>query len=272
MRKKTSKGKSKKVNIKRVIFFLTITSFLAFFTYMLLLSPIKNVYITGNTNLSDKEIMQTARILDYPSFLLTFSYKIKQRLLTNPYIKDVKIEKRIGNKLYIKVTENKPICIDSDNELILANGKKIVNNKNLNYPMLKNDISTIYKAFIKNFSLVKDSILVKISEIEYSPTNVDKERFILYMSDGNIVYITLPKIEKINKYDGIYQQLDGNKGVVYLDSGDYIEIKDKVGDSTDANNHGSNTNATTTNGGNNPDEANNPEDNEDLNDLEDVER
>ena len=45
------------------------------------------------------------------------------------------------------------------------------------------------------------------------------------MVDKNYVYITLDKIEKINKYNSIIQELEGKKGIIYLDSGDYVEIK-----------------------------------------------
>ena len=72
-----------------------------------------------------------------------------------------------------------------------------------------------------------DAILLKISEIEYTPNEVDGERFTLTMNDGNLVYITLNKIEKINKYNSIYSNLNGKKGIIYLDFGDYIEIKEE---------------------------------------------
>ena len=45
------------------------------------------------------------------------------------------------------------------------------------------------------------------------------------MVDSNYVYITLSKIEKVNKYNSIVKQLEGKKGIIYLDSGDYVEIK-----------------------------------------------
>ena len=67
--------------------------------------------------------------------------------------------------------------------------------------------------------------MIKISHIEYVPNDVDKERFIFYMVDDNYVYITLSKIEKINKYNLIVKELEGKKGIIYLDSGDYVEIK-----------------------------------------------
>ena len=46
------------------------------------------------------------------------------------------------------------------------------------------------------------------------------------MTDGNYVYITLSKIDKINKYNSIVQKLENRKGIIYLDYGDYVEIKD----------------------------------------------
>ena len=80
--------------------------------------------------------------------------------------------------------------------------------------------------FTSKFSYVNKEVLQKISEIEYTPNDVDDERFKLMMNDGNIVYITLTKVKKINKYNSIYSSMNGKKGIIYLDSGDYIEIKE----------------------------------------------
>ena len=45
------------------------------------------------------------------------------------------------------------------------------------------------------------------------------------MIDSNYAYITLSKADKINKYNSIIQKLENKKGIIYLDSGDYVEIK-----------------------------------------------
>ena len=42
---------------------------------------------------------------------------------------------------------------------------------------------------VKLFS--DNSILYRISQIEYKPNDIDEERFLLYMIDGNYVYISL---------------------------------------------------------------------------------
>lgn len=73
--------------------------------------------------------------------------------------------------------------------------------------------------------LVNNDILAKISEITYVPNEVDQERFTFQMNDGNLVYITLSKITKVNKYNSIYSKMEGKNGIIYLDSGDYIEFR-----------------------------------------------
>ena len=48
----------------------------------------------------------------------------------------------------------------------------------------------------------------------------------LYMVDGNYVYITLTKFDSINYYNEIYPTLEGKKGILYLDSGNhFVEVK-----------------------------------------------
>ena len=76
-------------------------------------------------------------------------------------------------------------------------------------------------------TLIDKSILKHISEIEYKKTDLDKERFLFYMNDGNCVYITLSKINLINSYNEIYPTLEDKKGILYLDSGNHFEIKEK---------------------------------------------
>ena len=151
---------------------------------------------------------------------------IKEKLLKNDFIKNVKVKRKLPSKIYLEIEEYKPIAIYNDN-IILSSKKKIKNNNNLEYlPYILNNIDEVYDSFVDKFSKINDDVLLKISHIEYSPNEVDKERFILYMVDSNYVYITLSKIEKLNKYNLIVNELENKKGIIYLDSGDYLEIKD----------------------------------------------
>ena len=71
---------------------------------------------------------------------------------------------------------------------------------------------------------IDKSILSLISEIEYIPNEFDEDRFLLYMNDGNAVYLTLTKFESINYYNEVLPQLEGHKGILYLDSGNHFQI------------------------------------------------
>ena len=156
----------------------------------------------------------------------TLCSNIKDNLMENNYIKEIKVQKKIWGKVYIYVTEKKVLALYND-KLLLEDGLLVNNNYNvMSAPILIGDITSIKEKFIKKFSLVDNDVLLKISEISYVPNEVDSERFSLKMNDGNLVYITLPKITKINKYNSIYSGLEGKKGIIYLDSGDYVEVKE----------------------------------------------
>ena len=225
VKKKVKKRKLSFKKIFRLIFIIAI--FYIFINYLLNI-PIKNIYITNYENISDKEILTSSNLINYPSFFKTSKTYIKDNLLKNEFIKNVSITKKYGYKVFIDIEEYKVICYDKNiNKLYLENGKKVDNIYNItDSPILVNDIGNLYNEFINKFSLVDKEILLKISEIEYSPVEVDKERFLLRMNDENYVYITLSKIKNLNKYNEIYDEMDGKKGIIYLDSGNYVEIKE----------------------------------------------
>ena len=219
------KVKKRKLKIKNILILLLLLILLYFAINYILHIKIKNIYIINNNIVPDKDIISYAKLDDYPSFLLTTSREIKNNILKNNYIKKVNITKKIGSKVYIEIEEYKTLCL-YNNEIILESGNKVKNTYNLILPVLLNDVSSIYNDFINYFSKVDDGILTKISEIEYVPNEVDNQRFLLTMNDGNYVYITLTKITKLNKYNSIKDQLEGKLGIIYLDSGDYVEIKE----------------------------------------------
>ncbi len=219
------KVKKKKINLKRILLAIIFIAIVYFLVSYLVHLPIKNIYITGNNIVSDKEIITLSELSDYPPYINTYFSDIKDNLLKNDYIKDVKIKRKFLNKLYLEITEYKPLAIYQD-KLILSSKEKVVNTYAINYvPYVISNIDKIYDKFVTSFAKVDSSILLKISHIEYVPNEVDSERFMLYMVDDNYVYITLSKIDKINKYNSIIAELEGKKGIIYLDSGDYVEIK-----------------------------------------------
>ncbi len=223
-----AKKKKKRVfKIKNILILLGIVLGITSIIYYALIMPIKNIYIEGNSILSDNEIIELSTLSNYPSFLLTKSTEIKTKLKKNPYIENVKVKKKLGNIIELHIKEYTPICMTS-NQVILSNGNKLDNTYNLSdIPTLTNEIEEkkIYQKFVKKFATIDKNILRQISEIEYQPVEVDKERFLLYMNDGNLVYITLTKINSLNKYNQIKDKLENHLGIIYLDSGNYVEIR-----------------------------------------------
>lgn len=220
--------KKRVINSKKVIIFLTVCTIVILAIYYVITMPIKNIYIKNNVIVTDNEIIKLAELEEYPSFLLTKKTDLIRKIKKNKYIEDVQIRKEFGNIITIDIKEYQGIALTKNEEIILSNGIKIENKYELSdIPILINNIEKekVYKNFAQKFEKIDKNILRQISEIEYSPTEVDEERFLLYMNDTNLVYITLTKIAKINKYNKIKDKIEGKKGTIYLDTGNYIELR-----------------------------------------------
>ena len=225
----TKKVKRRKFNIKKFSLFIFFLLCIIIGIYYLLKMPIKNIIISGTYYLSDELIIEASGIENYPSFIKTTKTSLEKKLKTIDIIKDVQIHKKWGGVLEIEVTEKKILFVER------STGKYILEDKteeDLTYqingiPTLINFVvDDIKDKLIEKLSEVDYEVITKISEIEYSPTTYDEERFILYMNDENAVYITLNKIDEFKKYIEIKKQLEGKKGILYLDSGNYFEIKE----------------------------------------------
>ena len=95
-------------------------------------------------------------------------------------------------------------------------------------PTIINQIpDTIYSKFIDKLKDIDVSILYRISEIKYDPNEVDQKRFLLLMKDGNYIYITLNTFNRLNLYYEIVGSFDNKRGILYLDSGDYVKFFDE---------------------------------------------
>ena len=206
-----------------IIFILTL---LSGSVYLLSLIPIKNIYISGNNYLKDQEIIELAKIENYPSFLKTRTKDMKKNIKKSPYVKSVTIKKKILGIVEIQIEEyNILFRKEENNKIVLEDKEELIDNEKYQVPILLNYIpDTKYDSFIKGMNHVTPSIKNQISEIRYYPNTQDEDRFLLYMNDGNYVYLTLTKFKQINYYEDVLEKLDGKKGILYLDSGNHFKI------------------------------------------------
>ncbi len=223
-----AKKRKKKVKIKILPFFIIalIIGLLIGCGYLLSLIPIKNIYIIGNSYLTDQEIIELAGIDNYPSFLATTKISMKKKLKKNPYIKEVNIYKKLFAEVHIELEEENILFRKQETGLIVLENKQELNDYNqYSVPVLLNYVpDTKYDSFVKGMNQVDNSIKSQISEIRYYPNGQDEDRFLLYMNDGNYVYLTLTKFKQINYYEDVLEKLEGKKGILYLDSGNHFQI------------------------------------------------
>ncbi len=220
--------KKKKLRLLPFLIFIIVIAVIVFVCLFVLDTKVKNIIITGNEVLSDDDIIELAGLTDYPSFYKTLNLTMKNNLKENPLIESVDINRSFYHIIEIDVKEYNILYKREDNgKYVLENKKEVTLDKETPYtiPRLINTIpKKILDRFIKYYKRVDLSIREKISEIKYDPNEFDEERFLLYMDDGNSVYITITKFERLNYYNEVLPQLDGKKGYLYLDSGNHFQI------------------------------------------------
>ena len=223
------KVKKKKLNLFKVFIFLLILCFTGLSIYFYCNTNTKNIIIKGNSYYSDDEIIELAELKDYPKFITVNIFRIEKNIKHENLIKNVDVNKKFGFIVEINITEKKVLYQrKSDNLYLLDTGEEISADYIEGVPLLINYYpNTLNEKALKAFGKLTPETLSKISSIEYSKTEVDDERFLLFMTDGNLVYINLSRMDKLNKYTEIVNEFGTKKGILNLDSGNYFEVKEK---------------------------------------------
>lgn len=223
--------KKKKIKIIPFLIVLLVITGLSFGVYEVLNARILNIIIKNGEYLNDDYVIDLAGIKDYPSFYLTNTISMRKKVEKSPYIIQAKIKRKFYHVLEIDLDVNHPLFINnSTNMVVFENEKTVATSSEVDLfrvPRLINYVpDDKYQSFIKGMARIDKGILGKISDIEYTPNDYDKDRFLLYMDDGNMVYLTLTKFKQINYYNEVLGQLEGRKGILYLDSGNHFQIKE----------------------------------------------
>lgn len=221
-----NKKYKKHIRFKRLIVFIIVFLILSFFAYKILTKKIDYIQINKTKYFTEQEILDILNIKDYNSFISINTFKLEKKLKNQSIIKDCKVTKDLF-KLKIEIEEYKVLWYYIDKDMyMIETGDLIKSDRNIMVPSIKECLEEKQqKKFIKAFNSYSDDIIEKISEITYSPTNLDSKRYLFYMNDQNYVYINTSKLDTLNKYNDIVLELEGHKGILYLDSGNHFEIK-----------------------------------------------
>ncbi len=223
--------KKRKIKLFNLLIILLVFIGLFFGVYFSFRIPVHNIIILNTNYLNDDYILDLAGIKDYPSFFLTKSSVVEKKLVKSSYIYQAKLHKKWGFLYVLDIRENRPLLYDTNNNKYVFDTKEVVGESDITnsfrVPRLLNYVpDKKYTKFIFSLGKIKGDILSKISDIEYQPNDYDKDRFLLYMDDGNMVYLTLTKFKMINHYNDVLKQLENHKGILYLDNGNHFQIKE----------------------------------------------
>lgn len=217
------KKRKKRLRVGRLFLLLIIILAISFACYKFIDIPIRSIIIKGNEILTDEEIVEISDLDDYPSYFSVLSIVVKNKLMKNKYIENVKVSKGFLD-IKIQVKEKKILYIDSSTNEKVMMDSSVKDEKIVCVPYLKDMIpKEKKKRFLKAMNKIDKDILCQMSQIKYDPNEIDKDRYYVYMNDGNSVYLTVNKFDKINKYNTILENIGKQNGTLYLDYGDYFE-------------------------------------------------
>ena len=209
----------------KIICFLIII-FLVLFYYFNL--RVHNIYIKGNKNIKDVDIINTLEIGDYPKIFKLSKKDMENKLKENPLITDAKIKRNLLGRLDIEIKESDIVLYYKYNESYVTSDLEFIFDETYyGYPTLINFTpDTVFDNLIIGLNKIDRDIVMQINEIEYNPYKaadgsiIDENRFILKMNDGNQVLIDTVNIKNLNDYNKIYISIgmDTIKGTLYLDT------------------------------------------------------
>ena len=93
-KKKIKKTKTRKIRYGRIFMFIIMPIFLLYVAFSFIDFPIKNIFISGNSILSDQDIIEILSLEDYPSIFKYSSLSLERKLEDNMYIKEAKVTKK----------------------------------------------------------------------------------------------------------------------------------------------------------------------------------
>jgi cell division septal protein FtsQ len=223
---KTKKNKKVRhhLKIKPFITLVFIILFIALLVFYFANLKIKSIYINGTTYLSDNDIIEAAKIKNYPKLFKYSTFTMKNNIEKLSLVDSARVSKTLFGKVKITVSEATPILYNRNKSTyVLTNGEETNEYNFTGVPFLINYVpDNIYERLVKELKDIDKEALSMVSEIEYSPSmsgdvTIDDTRFLFRMNDGNQVYINLINIDRLNSYPLIYTILE-EKGVLELDS------------------------------------------------------
>ncbi len=236
----TLKAQRKQRANRRLVVYLSIFFFLILLIiyFQSSLSHIRNVEVSGNNYVSDKEIIQLSELDNSVSFWNLNTEKVEMKVEESKEIANVTVSRQFPATAKVKVVENARVAYlkkGSQYFPILQSGAILdalpKGDTPVSAPILMQwNESTELSDMAGELRKVNLSIINRISEIHYTPAGDKAFNLTLYMTDGYEVKTSIADFsEKMNSYPLIVEKLkDKAKGVLYLNEGSWLEPYEEV--------------------------------------------
>lgn len=229
--------RKKKAN-RRLIFYLSIFFFLISIIVYLQspLSNVKTIEVTGNTLLTDEEVIDLSGLTTSTNVWSLNKKKSRKQMEEHPAIQEVHVKRSLPRTVQIEVEELTHIGYVQEEKTaypVLLNGQVLTSmevNLTGDAPLLVGFTDEeMLERMAAELAEVPTSIYNLISEVHWVPTEDNAYKITLYMNDGFIVYGTLRNFaNKMEVYPSIIAQLDeGVKGIIHVGVGAYFEAFDE---------------------------------------------
>ncbi len=201
--------------------------FIVSFYFLLPMSKVKAVSVTGNNYLTSDYIENISGI-DYNSrYFLILSSKIAKKVKNDPLIEDCTVRLLKNNIVQISVTEKKPVGYryDDDNKayILFSDGSKT--ELTSDYMSLLSRIPFIVgfttddqtHLLTQALASVSDEMIEEISEIRQYSMKYDSETLEIQMREGGYFFTDYYNISSINYYHETYVELKNKDYCLYAE-------------------------------------------------------
>ncbi|AJD90915.1 hypothetical protein JMA_15980 [Jeotgalibacillus malaysiensis] len=199
-------------------------------------SKVQNIQITGNSGISEEQAIKLSGISAGDSYWTLNTDEAENRLKDNQMIKNAEVKRDLPLNVEVIIEEFDKVALSRENQQFRA----VYENGYIGDPLSVQDINfsapvlngfqqgKVINNLASALSDLPGNVLNSISEVHYTPSEVDSNKIILYMNDGFEVHAVIPTLaEKMTHYPSIVSQLDPEvKGIIDLEVGSYFRAYD----------------------------------------------
>ncbi len=229
---KKKKNRKKKKRQRRLLILVILIAVIAVYFYSDI-SKVNALKVSGNVFYNEEEILKKANLSYDTRYMVMPKWYIEWKLLKDPLIDEVHVEKKLNGSISIKVSEKGMLGYLVENEenyMLMEDGSKTEIDEDrlstiVDFPLIngfeEKELKQLSKAFFSKKDPVEPEVISMISEIVPYATSYDEHMVKIIMSDGNTIFTSYESIPLLNSYLDTLMELKKDKACLwpYINTG-----------------------------------------------------